>query len=703
MEEILHKLPNSCSNVPTDQTQELYLNYSLEVYNISLEIAKSHLFTNPQSPTKLYITKLRQISCEFLYFSFEIEQEANNSFTTTPHSLKPSQISSKKKEFSIEKSPLLKASLDFSAKNSSFLQKSLEESPEIFYEFLKILIRTCILLISQDLNKYEDLIFKDLSLARIIYAEYIVSPADSEKQLISSLLNQDHEKLQIIGLFYLIDLELSIELIEEIPLETLIQSFSKVFELYEDSDNLLFDLNGVSKLTNIYLKAIIKIIKKSGFSDQRLVELIRVSGVEEEFRGIFKVLGPEDKSFTLLLKLIILYKIENGKEDQEIQRLERLLRQIYEENSKEKEVFLMILQVKQWKNQAISQEKKMKFLEDFQKILNYEVSSEEIFPIIEVVRNGINKTFSLDILHTLLQKMKDFPEDFFEDFLLFFVKYLEDFLPETLDFLLSCNFIECLFDLFETKKIKPKILMFFSQKSLQLVLFLSFSQRNYSLSFKFLDKLLYILQKTIGKNNQNLYKEALYLQLNNAIMLKNKPIASKLLDSLVKEEQKAFFQLLFELKFKLFMNFSKNQVFSDLVSLFQREDFAFEVFLSEIMEFSLDSLQIKLILEALIEILGKNAKKIPSFLSFWKENKSEFCLFSFFRPVLKELTFNGNERKEDFKVKFSQEKVKMLISLGNFLEDVIYLALEIDDSFDIRWIVNKEDNEIFEGIFWNIM
>ena len=693
MEEILLKLPIN-NNMSISESQEIYIDHAFELYSISLEIAKHHILSNPQSPANLYITKLRQISCEFLYISFDIEQEMIDTPINTQNSKNV-----KKNSFS----------QNVSNDDISHISKLLIENHEIFFEMLKIVIRTMILIFSQDLNKYSDILFKDISLARLIYAEYLISPNSNEHDFIV-LIEKDLEKVKIITLFYLIDLEISSELIENFPIENTIQSFQKVFELFESSiDNALFEKSCVLKLLNIYLRAIIKLIRKSGLKDKNVGELFKITGFYEkgEFKGIFRFLGMEDHTIGLLIKLMVLYKMEKNETG-----IEELLSFYNEEDIKEKEVFISIIEGKKYSESLceLNQSASERILHNFVKLLDLGANAEEVFAIIEIWRVSKNQRIFKEMINSLLGRIiniNNIEEDYIEQVIIYIMSKMEEIVSfENFD----VSSMELMFNIVEKKQIKPKILLFFSQKMLRIIVSFSFSSKKYEFSFILLERLLSIMQKSFGKNNLDIYREAMYIQLNNVIMIKKKPLATKIYETLNSNEninEKAFFKLLIELKYKFYMNFAKIIIFQELLRLIQHEDFDFQVFYGEIMdELTLDSSQIKIIIEALLESL--NFEKIQSFLSFWKEKRGNCCLLTFFRPIIKDLIIDG-EKKEDFRAKFTQEKVKILMSLGNFLEDAILLSIENDNigefgqMCNFEWLINEEENSIFESFFWNLM
>jgi len=659
-------------DLPPFQIQEIFLTYSFDIYNISLELAKSNRLITSQSSIKLYILKLRQICCEFIYFCLEIEQDLNKS--------------------SDEINPF---------DSSSFFKSLLKENEDIFYDLLKIIIRTCIFLLS-DLNKFEDIIFKDLSLARMIYTEYIVLPANSEQNLIISILKDHTEKLQIIGLFYLIDLELSIELLEDVPLEILIQSFNKVFDLLEYSEGFLLDSSSKSKLLNIYLKTLVKIVKKQGFQSKGLENLFEISMDNGKLRKTFEDL-KKDKNFEVFRKFLILFGLENKREN-----LEYLLENgDFNENSKESDIFNLALKGKSLGKTEINEEFKRTFIEKFNNLLkDYQVTCEDIFPVLEIVKNGQNDVFLLELISILLKKILLFQEEFIEGFIIYFLNILEEFqgksqaiLIENLDFLVK---------VFENKKIKPKILLFFLQKVLKFALFLSFSKKSYAESYNILEKLLNSLENALRTINPNISKELLFVQLNNSIMLKNKAFSNKIFNELKENNENiSFLQAIIELKFKFFMNYSKNQLLNDLKVLLNHENFNFDVFINEIMGFSLDSGQIKLILETFLDIFRRNSEdKKAFFMRFFEKNQNNGCLLGFFEPLIEDFSNINDQTKDLFSSKFSQEKVKILINLMNFIEDLLSETIFENDglmNIEISWIINESDIEIFEGIFWNLM
>ena len=78
----------------------------------------------------------------------------------------------------------------------------------------------------------------------------------------------------------------------------------------------------------------------------------------------------------------------------------------------------------------------------------------------------------------------------------------------------------------------------------------------------------------------------------------------------------------------------------------------------------------------------------------------------FFEPLIEDFSNINDQTKDLFSSKFSQEKVKILINLMNFIEDLLSETIFENDglmNIEISWIINESDIEIFEGIFWNLM
>ena len=191
-------------------------------------------------------------------------------------------------------------------------------------------------------------------------------------------------------------------------------------------------------------------------------------------------------------------------------------------------------------------------------------------------------------------------------------------------------------------------------------------------------------------------------------MLKNKAFSNKIFNELKENNENiSFLQEIIELKFKFFMNYSKNQLLNDLKVLLNHENFNFDVFINEIMGFSLDSGQIKLILETFLDIFRRNSEdKKAFFMRFFEKNQNNGCLLGFFEPLIEDFSNINDQTKDLFSSKFSQEKVKILINLMNFIEDLLSETIFENDglmNIEISWIINESDIEIFEGIFWNLM
>lgn len=676
-QEFLDKFPELETGISPSQIQEMILMYTFDIYNDSLELAKCNRLPSAQSPAKLYISKLRQISCDLIYLCIDIEQNFNKSVEESETTEKDD--------------------------SDSYFELMLKENPEIFYELLKLILRTCILLLS-DLNKNEEIIFRDLSLARMIYAQYMVYPSGSEQNLIDSALKGQNEKLQIIGLFYLLDLELSMEVVENVSMEILIQSFQKVFDLLESSEGCLLDSGSKSKLFSIYIKTLVKILKKDGFSAKPLENLFAVSMENGKLRKCFKWL-ENDKNFDIFKKLVILFKLENNQNDLEGFQ-EILFENIERENSKENELFCLAMKAKSFRNNEMNEDFMKNFKERFVNLLNdYEASCEEIFPVLEIIKSLGNQTFLFELLSILLKNLPNFQNEFIEGFMIYFLNIIEEAKGKTHK--IMTENMDLLLKVFETRKLKPKILLFFIQKILKLVIFLSFSENAYSESCNILDKILFSLQSQMQMISKNICFELLYVQLNNAIMLKNKNFATKVFNDLKDHGNNSFLQSLIELKYKFFMNSSKTQLTTDLKNLFHDENFDFALFMTEIMGFALDSGQIKIILETFLEMFKRNSESSISFFqNFIEKNKENLCLFSFFQPLIEEFSTITEQTKDLFIGKFSQEKVKILINLINFIEDIIHETIFGKNEFeksDISWIANDSAADIFEGIFWNLM
>lgn len=691
MEEFLSNLNLNVSNLD----QEQYLSYCFEIYNISLNFARFLNSSKKSASCNKYITRLRQISCEIIIVCLNVEN--------------CEELSSN--------------SLEDSSKNKGFFYSC---SNEIFFDLLKILIRTCILLV-ENLNENTETIFKDLSQARAIYVDYLVLPNGSEVEFITKI-KKKNDKVQIIGLFYLLDLEVSLELMENISFKNLVQSFKRVFELYEVTDGNLLDLQELTKLMNIYVKTIIKGLEKN--DNEILKEIFEICRESQKFRKFLDPLKNE-KIYQVFLKLYILFHIDKEYIHSDI--LEEIIEEVSIENKREKDLFILHLQTRKMiKGNDISIDTKASILKTIKQLLVFSDSMtiKGILSILELFGQE-NIIFQIELLKLIILKAENLCDESFQELVVYLIKFTEErqeyaanFL-EIFEFLLKAidqrqffisneqNFEKNIDDSFTNEKhenflknkFPSKIQTSLFQNLLRFAIFYS-CHDNYIFSQQILKKLI----EFIPKEKSSLYIELLYYQLNNQVMAKNKERSRIVYEVILNYEnfnivKKNFFTLLIVYKYNVLQNqFSKSSSSSNLKlkELFSSQDFNLEVFLHEILCFDHSSTEIRLILELILDFFSKNNQnKNDSDLNFPFFREKGNCLAQYMHPLINDFILTGNETKENINKNFSQENVKILISLGNFFEDSLKIVFE--GKFDLNFLFDEEQLALFDGLFWNIM
>lgn len=693
MEELLTSLSISIID------QEQYLSYCFEIYNTSLIFAKYLNSSKKSAVCNKYIARLRQISCEIIIICVNAE----NNYELSSNSL---EEGSKSKGF------------------------FLSSSNEIFFDLLKILIRTCILLLD-DLNQNIEIIFKDLSQARAIYVDYLVLPYGSEVEFITKF-KKNSDKVQIIGLFYLLDLEVSLELMEHISFKNLVQSFKRVFELYEVTEGNLLDLQELIKLMNIYVKTIIKGLGKN--DNEILKDIFEICRENQEFRKCFNPLKTE-KIYQVFLKLFILFHIDKEYINSEL--LEQIIEEVSIENKREKDLFILNLQTRKMiKENIFSGEIKASVLKTVKQLLIFSdpMIIKGILSIVELFGKE-NTAFQLELLKLIMLKAETLCDESFQELLVYLVKFTEERheysanLMEIFEFLLKAldqrsffiqndqyfdeknkgtdeSFINEKHDVNSFKnKFPSKIQTYLFQNLLRFAIFYS-CHDNYNFSQQILKKLI----EFISKEKSPLYIELLYYHLNNQVMARSKERSKITYETIQKHEnmnlvKKNFFTLLINYKYNILQNhFNKSSSSSNanLKELFSCRDFNLEIFLCEILCFDHTASEIRLILEQILDFFYKNNQnKYDSETNLYPFIEKGNCLAKFLQPIIKDFILIGNETKENINKNFSQENVKILISLGNFFEDSLKTVFE--GKCDLNFFFDEEQLAFFDALFWNIM
>ena len=258
-------------------------------------------------------------------------------------------------------------------------------------------------------------------------------------------------------------------------------------------------------------------------------------------------------------------------------------------------------------------------------------------------------------------------------------------------------------------KIDSKVYFLFQQKTLKYCVFLSFTIKNYLISFELLEKLIGIF----AKGNTTILKDLYYLQLLNSMFLGNKDKCFELwsiFSNLEKDKNDFFFLIL---SFKLankFENNNEEKLNELLTNLIKSPNLNLEILLEEILLCT--EKEENLFTRIFVMYLSNNLAEFHEFVSNQLKNNDE--------SITKVLTFciqKKIKQKSDLKQEYSEiinKNLSELLNIGNlFIKSFnIFLIIFKNEKEKISEEIYKEipfelwmkiNNFYFiQSFFWNI-